>query len=111
MGNIVGKVEGRIRNAILTEIDNIVTPWIELAELAVRLINASFGGDASSVMGNSERGERIGSSAFFENVSERNNTFHELSANDETRRNVPEEVSELLASRTQLIGNHALITI
>ena len=52
--NIVDTVEDRIQNAILTAIDNIVVPKIELA---VRSINASFGKDATSVSANLERRE------------------------------------------------------
>ena len=40
MDNIVNTVENRIRNAILTAIDNIVPPK---TELAIRSINASSG--------------------------------------------------------------------
>ena len=82
VGNIDDTIQCRIQNAILTAIDNIVTPGIELA---VRLIKASSGRYAAKVTANSERGERIGVIASSENVSERNNTFHELNANDETR--------------------------
>ena len=57
MSNIVDTVEDRIQNAILTAIDNIVTPKIELA---IRSINASSGRDATSVSANSERGEHVG---------------------------------------------------
>ena len=66
MGNIVDTVEDRIQNAVLTAIDNIITPK---SELATRSINASSGRDATSVMVNSERGEDIGVTAPFENVS------------------------------------------
>ena len=52
MSNIVDTVEDRIQNAILTAIENIVAPKIELA---VRSINASSGRDAASVSANSER--------------------------------------------------------
>ena len=45
MGNIVDTVEDRIQNAILTTIDSIVAPMIELA---IRSINASCGRDATS---------------------------------------------------------------
>ena len=92
MGNNVETPEDRIQNAILTAIDNIITPRIELA---VRSINVYSGRDATSVTANSKRGERIWITASFENVSERNNTLHVLNANDETRRNIPDEVSEL----------------
>ena len=92
MGNIVDTVEDKIQNANLTAVDNIITPRIELA---VRSINAPSGRNAASLTSNSERGERIGITASFANVSERNNTFHELNANDETRENIPDEVKKL----------------
>ena len=69
MSNIVDTVEDRIQNAILTAIDNIVAPKIELA---IRSINASSGRDVTSVTANSERGEHIGN-ASFENASGNNN--------------------------------------
>ena len=40
--------------------------------------------------------EHVGITAPFENVSERNNTLHMFNANDVTRDNIPDEVSELL---------------
>ena len=91
MTNIVDTVEHRIWNAISTAVDSIVPPKIELT---IRL-NASSGRDATSVTANSERGEHVGISAPFENVSERNNTLHVLSTNDESRDNIPDKVSEL----------------
>ena len=66
MSKIVDTVEDRIQNAILTAIDSIVAPKIELA---FRSIKASSGRDATSVTANSERGEHIGITAPFENVS------------------------------------------
>ena len=97
MGNFVDTVEDRIQNEILTAMDNNITTRINLA---VRSKNVSSGRDAASVTANSECGERIGITASFENVSERNNTFHELNANDGTRGNIPVEVSELSVPRT-----------
>ena len=91
MGNIVDTVENRIQNVILTAVDNIITPRIELA---VWSINASLGRDAHSITLNSERGERMGIAASFKNVSERNNTFHEFNANDETRGIIPDKISD-----------------
>ena len=38
---------------------------------------------------------RIGITALLEKVCERNNIFHRLNANFETRGNIPDEVSEL----------------
>ena len=70
MNSIVDTVEDRIQNAILTAIDNIVAPKIDLA---IRLINASSGPDATSVAANSERGEHVGINTPFENASENNN--------------------------------------
>ena len=92
MSNIVGTVEDRIQNAILTAIDNIVAPKIELA---IRSINASSGRDVTSVSVNSERREHTGINAAFENASENNITLGVTNFNDETRRNIQDEVSEL----------------
>ena len=100
MGNFVDTVEHKIQNAILTAIENI-TPRIELA---IRAINTSSGRDAVSVTSDSERGERIGIAVSFENSSERNSTFHDLNANDETGGNIPSELSELSDPRTNFDG-------
>ena len=95
--NIVDTVEDRIQNAILTAIDNIVTPKIELA---IRSINASSGRDVTSVSANSERRERVGINASFENASRNNDTLDVSDVNDETRHNIPDEVSELSVPET-----------
>ena len=92
MNNIVETVEDRIQNAILTAIDNIVAPKIELA---IRSINTSSGRDVTSVSANSERREHAGNNAFFENVSENNNKLNTTNENDETRQNIHDEVTEL----------------
>ena len=84
MSNIVDTVEDRIQNAILTAIDNIVAPKIELA---IRSINASSGRDVTSVSANSERREHMGINAPIENASENNNTLGVTNVNDETRCN------------------------
>ena len=98
-GNIVATVGDRIQNAMLTAIDSITTPKIELA---IRSTHASCGRDVTSVMASSERGEHIGISAPSENVSERNNTLHVFNTNDETPNNIPDEVSELSIPGTHL---------
>ena len=98
MSNIVDTVEDRIQNATLTAIENIVAPKIELA---IRSINASSGRDVTSVTANSERGERVGINASFENASENNNTLRVPNVSDETRLNIPDEVSELSVSETR----------
>ena len=98
MNNIVDTVEDRIQNAILAAIDNIVTPKIELA---IRSINASSGGDVTSVCANSERRERTGINTSYENASENNNTIGVIKINDETRRNSQDGVSELSVPGTQ----------
>ena len=54
--NIVDTVEDRIQNAILTAIENIVAPKIELA---IRSINASFGRDVTIVTKNAESGRYV----------------------------------------------------
>ena len=97
MNNIVDTIEDRIQNAILTAIDNIVTPKIELA---IRSINASSGRDVTSVSANSERRERVGINASFENASRNNDTLDVSNVNDETRHNIPDEVSELSVPET-----------
>ena len=81
MSNIGDTVEDRIQNAILTAIDSIVAPKIELA---IRSINASSGRDVTSVTANSERGEHVGINALFGNASENNNILHISNVNDET---------------------------
>ena len=98
MSNIVYTVEDRIQNAILAAIENIVAPKIELG---IRSINASSGRDATSVSANSERREHVGISTSFENASGNNNTLGVSNVNDETRQNIPDEVSELSVSETR----------
>ena len=95
---IVETVEDRIQSAILTAIDNIVGPKIELA---IRSINASSGRDVASMSPNSERREHKGIIASFENASENNNTIGVSILNDEDRRNSQDEVSELSVPGTQ----------
>ena len=91
MGNIVETVKDKIQNAVLTAIDSINT---SKNELAIRSKNASSRRDSSSVMANSERGEHIGITAPFENLSERNNTLHAFNTNEETQNDFPDEVIE-----------------
>ena len=98
MNNIVDTVEDRIQNAILTAIDNIVTPKIELA---IRSINASSGRDVTSVFANSERRERVGINASFENASRNNDTLDVSNVKDETRHNFPDQVSEFSIPETR----------
>ena len=99
MNNIVDTVEDRIQNAILTAIDNIVAPKIELT---IRSINASSGRKVTSVAANSEPGEHVGINASFENASENNNIQQVLNRNDEIRRNIPDEVSEFSVPETHV---------
>ena len=98
MSNIVDTVEDRIQNATLTAIDSIVAPKIELA---IRSINSSSGQDAASVTANSDCGEHVGITAPFENGSGNNNVLHISIMNDETRNNIPDEISELLVPETR----------
>ena len=97
MSNIIDTVEDRIQNAILTAIDNIVAPKIELA---IRSINASSGRDVTSVSANSERRERVGINASFENASRSNDTLDVSNVEDETRHYIPHKVSELSVPET-----------
>ena len=80
--NIVDTVEDRIQDAILTAIDNIVAPKIELA---IRSINASSGRDVTSVSANSERWDLVGINAPFENAFGNNDLLGVSNVNDETR--------------------------
>ena len=98
MNNIVDTVEERIQNAILTANDSIVAPK---TELATRSINASPGRDATSVTANSESGEYVGIIASVDNASGDNNVLHVSNVNDETRNNIPDEVSELSVPETR----------
>ena len=93
MDNVVDTVKHKIQNAI----DSLITTKIELA---VGLIYASFGRDATSVTANTERGEYEGIFVSFENVFERNDTLQVFNVNDENQTNIPEDVSELSVSVT-----------
>ena len=97
VSNIIDTVEDRIQNAILTAIDNIVSPKIELE---IRSINTSSGRDVTSVTANSERGEHVRINASFENASGNNNILHVSNVKDETRHNIPDEESELSVPET-----------
>ena len=97
MGNIIDTVEDRIQNAILTAIDDIVAPKIELA---IRSINATSGRDVTSVSANSERRDQVGINTSFENASGSNNTLGVSNVNDETRHNIPDQLSELSVTET-----------
>ena len=97
MCNIVDTVEDRIQNAILTAIDNIVVPKIELA---IRSINASSGRDVTSVSANSERREQGGINPPFDSASENNNMLSVTNINDEPRYNTQDAVSELSVTGT-----------
>ena len=94
---LIHTVENRIQNAILTANDNIVAPKIELA---IRSLNASSGRDATSVSANSERMENVGINTSFQKASGNNNTLGVSNGNDETRHNIPDEVSELSVPET-----------
>ena len=98
MSKIVDTFEDRIQNAILTAFEIIVVPKIELA---IRSINASSGRDATSVSADSERREHVGISTSFENATGNNDTLGVSNVNDETRQNIPVEVSELSVSETR----------
>ena len=98
MSNIVDAVEDRFENAILTVVDSIVVPKIELA---IRSKNASSERDATSVTANSERGEPIGITVPFENAFENNNVLHISNVIDETRNIIPGEVVESSVPETR----------
>ena len=97
MNNIIDTVEDRIQNAILTAIDNIVAPKIELA---IRSISSSSGRAVTSVSVNSDRREHAGINASFQNASGNNDTQVISKVNDETRHSITDEVSELSVPET-----------
>ena len=110
MNNIVDTIEDRIHNAILTAIDNIIAPKIELA---IRSVNASTGRDVTSVTAKSERRERVGINASFEIAYGDNDFLHVSNVNDETRHKIPDKVSELSVPEThfdrQAHTHHSII--
>ena len=85
MSHTIDTVEDRIQNAILTAIDYIVAPKIELA---IRSVNESSGRVVTIVVANLERGEHLGINASFENASGNNNTLGVSNVYDEARHNI-----------------------
>ena len=76
-------------------------------------MNASSGRDVTRVTANSERGEHVGINASFENASGNNNILHVSNVNDETRHNIPDEVSELSVPETHFdlqTSTHHMVT-
>ena len=57
--------------------------------------------DATSVAANSERGKHVGNIVFFEKASGNNNVINVSKVYDETRSNIPDEVSELSVTETR----------
>ena len=98
MNNVVDTDEIRTQNAILTAIDDIVAPKIELA---IRSINASSGQDVTIVATNSECREHAGANASFEDSSGNNNVQEVPNGNDETWNNILDELSELSVPETR----------
>ena len=79
MDRVLDIVEDRTQDAILTAIDNIIKPRIEIA---IRWWNASSGRNVASLTAISERGNYVGINASFENLSDWNNIFFEVNLND-----------------------------
>ena len=95
MANTVDTVQKKIQKTKFTAVADIITPS---TDLAVRPINSSTGRNAASVTEFLKLGKCLGVTKSFENLSERNNTFYELIANDETRKIFPGGVSNFLVS-------------
>ena len=92
VSNVVNTVEDRIQNAILTSIDSLVAPEIELK---ITSKNPSSGRDRTSVTANSDHGEHVGTTEFFGDASENNIVLHISIVNDETRKkDIQGEVSK-----------------
>ena len=98
VSNIVDTVEDRILNANLTTTDNIVAPKIELA---IRSINAPSGRNATSVVANLERGEHVEVNVPFGNASGNKKVQQVPYGKDETRNDIPDDVSELSVPETR----------
>ena len=95
---------------VLTVIDVFITPKFELA---VWSKNGPSGPDATLVIAEWEHGERIGISSTFEYVSERKNTFQEVTTKEETRKKILDEVSDLSVVGTLFSGQsypHHMVT-
>ena len=110
MNDSADTVEDRIQNAILTAVNNIAAHKIEVA---IRSINTSSEQDATSVIANSESGEHVGINVSLQNVSGDNIVQHVSYGNDETRNNIPDDVSELLVPKTRFdrkTHTHHLVT-
>ena len=110
MSSFVETVEDRIHNAILTAIDN---NGALKKILAIRSINATSGRDVTSVSSNSERREHVGIIISCENASGNKNLLGVSNVNDETRHNIPDEVSELSVPETHFepqAQTHHLVT-
>ena len=98
MDNIIDTVEDRIQNAILTAIDSIINPRVELT---VKSLNTSSGRDAVIVTGNSERGNVQRLLPFLKTYPKVTTHFMiYINAIDETRGNIPHDLSELSVPRT-----------
>ena len=98
MSNVVDTVEDGSQNAILAAIDSLVGPKTDLAD---RSVTASSGRDVASVIANSECGDCLAITAPFGNASGNNDVLHISNLNDETRNNIPDEVSELSVPKTR----------
>ena len=71
-------------------------------------------GMRTSVSANSERRERVGINASFENASKNNDTLGASNVTDETRHNNPDEVSELSVPETHFdrqAHTHHMVTV
>ena len=79
MSNIFETVKNRIQSGHLTAMIFIITPRIELG---VESVNALSVRNVACVTANSERGEQIGNSASYWNVSDKNSSFRGLNSTD-----------------------------
>ena len=100
-GNFAETVEDRIQSAFSTAMNNFVITRIWSA---VRSLNASSGQDVASIVAISERGEQIGITVSFENLSDKNITFHESNIVNETRGYSSTESSKFPVPKTHFDG-------
>ena len=92
MDNINDTVGDGVQNSILTANKSIILLEIDL-DFGSK--NASSRRDAASNIVGPERGQLLGVTVFFENVSKRNITLPKLKTNFETENKFPDKVGEL----------------
>ena len=91
--NVITTIETKVRDAILTAIESLVVPGVELA---IKSVNAFYGRDVSSVVPDPNQKEFPGNIEGLQmTASSRINSITELNKIDETRGNITNESGDL----------------